>query len=870
MQLKVYQSKVLERFDTYLSVLREKKEDAEDFVEFQKSRGKPAELANYCSEAWDELNTQRLLPTIRDKKGNMHIAPYLSRYDGLKRSYPNACFKVPTAGGKTLLATAAVERLNTDYFESQTGFVLWVVPSDAIYRQTWKNLANREHPYRQMLERASGGRVKMLERADSFKPQDVSNYLCVMLLMLPAANRKSNERLRMFRDSGKFTPFFPDVDDYVGNNELLQKIINLETNDLGDGEGVIAGLSIKHSLGNTLRLIQPIIIIDEGHKAYSENARKTLNDFNPSFVLELSATPNAKKHLSNILVDIHGTDLKAEQMIKLPINVYNYQNADWQHTLAEAHAKREELEKLSSRLRAREGQFIRPIMILRVDRTGKEMRDGKNVHAEDAREYLIERLGVKPKHIRVKSATVDEIGNEDLLSEYSEARYIITKDALKEGWDCPFAYILTILSKITAPTAMTQLVGRILRQPETQETAITKLNQCYVYCFDQDVEEAVKSVRSGLEQEGMGDLSGDIRPGGGGPDPFEIRKVTIKRKKDHRGAKIFLPNVVHRAGKGYRPIDYDRDILGELDWSEFTYAKKSSFTPDDQDKLQQTIIRIEMAEKNGQWDLPYSQESFVDDGEGELDHPFLVRQLLEVIPNPWQASRIVDETMAALKKRGIPDERIYVNRLFLLREMKLDLQSQVYEASEVLFREKLSNGDIAFRLVSSGGKQINWELAQTLSFEVRDDEPLFKRKNGEELEKNLFEKLFSKDLNDLEKDVAWYLDSREAVSWWHRMVAKHDFHLQGWQRNKVYPDFLACLTSSDDGSVTFSVLETKGHHLKGNDDTTYKQNLLDLLSAAYSNALDAGEVEIDDQNQRLIFKILIEDTWRSELSALVS
>jgi type III restriction enzyme len=94
--------------------------------------------------------------------------PYISRYDGLDRSIANICLKVPTGGGKTLLGAAAVERLQTDLFRQQSGLVIWVVPSDAIYKQTWKQLANREHPYRQILERASGGRVKMLEKNDAF------------------------------------------------------------------------------------------------------------------------------------------------------------------------------------------------------------------------------------------------------------------------------------------------------------------------------------------------------------------------------------------------------------------------------------------------------------------------------------------------------------------------------------------------------------------------------------------------------------------------------------------------------------------------------------------------------------------------------
>ena len=104
-------------------------------------------------------------------------------------------FKVPTGGGKTLLAAAALERLDRN-----TGLVLWMVPSNAIYRQTKEKLWDRQHPYRQMLERGSGRRVKMLEKDDIFTAADVEHYLCVMLISLQSANRQNNkEFLKMFQ-----------------------------------------------------------------------------------------------------------------------------------------------------------------------------------------------------------------------------------------------------------------------------------------------------------------------------------------------------------------------------------------------------------------------------------------------------------------------------------------------------------------------------------------------------------------------------------------------------------------------------------------------------------------------------------------------
>ncbi len=873
MELKDYQQGVLDKLDKYLSILDEQRGDAEDFVEFQRSKGKDVKLANYCDEAWKELNKQRLLPHLSDARGKKFIAPYLSHYDGLDRSIPNICYRVPTGGGKTLLAASSVERIQTDYFKLQTGLILWVVPSDAIYKQTWKQLANREHPYRQMLERASGGRVKLLEKNDAFTKADVKQQLCVMLLMLPSAARKSKETLKMFRDSGRFTSFFPVEDDIIANEDLLKEVRNLDSNDLGEGGLFGSVTSIKMSLGNVLRLVRPTIIIDEGHKAYSETARDTLHNFNPKFILELSATPNSKgTHQSNVMVNVPGTDLKDEQMIKLPINIINEEKADWKHTLSVSHAKLNELQLEADKLQNDTGRYIRPIMLIRVERTGKEQRDNKFVHTEDVREYLIQILGVDEAAIAVKTASADEISNQDLMSEYSKVRFIITKDALREGWDCPFAYVLTILSKMTAQTALTQMVGRILRQPEAKLTKNKQLDECYVFTFDQDVSTAIDGVRKGLEDEGMGDLAGYVKGGNDdGSGIPETQAVTIELREKFRNLpRIFLPKVLCKdesKTEGFREFDYDRDILGELDWEQFEFGKADTVELTD-DTLQRTIARVGYLKKGNteQLGLELSQQEAEELIGEPLDEPFLVRQLMDVVPNPWQCMRILKSTLKSLREKGLSEEQLFVGRLELLKLMKKDLSAQVSSLSEKLFRSKISTGDISLRLVTPKDSELNWELAKQVTVQVSEEDCLLKRKNGEDLERSLYEKVYQRGVNELEKNTAWYLDGRKTVHWWHRIaVNQRDYSLQGWQKQKVYPDLLVCLDKKKTGELSFALLETKGEFLKGNDDTEYKRELFELLTTHVENAVNAGELELEMASGGMKFKMLLEDDWEQEL-----
>ncbi|HAS6306966.1 TPA: restriction endonuclease subunit R [Vibrio vulnificus] len=878
MELKDYQNGVLDKLDYYLKKLADTKEEAEDFVAFQKMKGKEARLTDYAKDTWEALVQERRIDLLKDKSGHLVPAPYVTRFDGLERPIPNVCLKVPTGGGKTLLGVAAVERLQTDLFTQQTGMVLWVVPSDAIYKQTWKQLANREHPYRQMLERASGGRVKMLEKNDAFTKRDTDENLCVMLLMLQSSARQSKETLRMFRDSGRFTTFFPIEDDTTANEALLSSIRNLDCNDLSDygwQEGIAPGsVSVKQSLGNVLRMVRPVIIVDEGHKAYSETARETLCGFNPKFILELSATPNANgKHHSNVLVNVSGQALKDEQMIKLPINLINEDKSEWKHTLSLAHAKLAELELDAGQLQNETGRYIRPIMLIRVERTGKDQRDSAFVHAEDAREYLMEKLGVNENEIRLKTSDKDELGDDDLLSEMCPVKYIITKDALREGWDCPFAYVLTVLSKMTAKTAITQMIGRVLRQPHARLTQKPSLDECYVYTFDQDVMEAVAGVKQGLEEEGMGDVANQVKGSEANKPATVVSKETLLRRERFRNLpKIFLPRVLHRDEgykDGFRLFDYERDVLGDLDWESLSYLNAENFQLVD-DKLQRTIARIDykMSKDNqGELDLADPIHENIDfDPSAGLDISFMVRQLTDVIPNPWQAMRVLTHTLDILRGNGVSEEALFTNRLELLKEMKRDIKQQVAQLSEQIFRSKLDNGDISLRLLASDNKKLNWELAQTLEVNVSEHDQVLRSKDGSELEKSLFEKVYQNGLNNLERDTAWYLDRQESVYWWHRIaVNQREYSLQGWQKQKVYPDLLVCVEQPDSGSYRFSVLETKGEHLKGNDDTEYKRRLFDLLTEHVKTAVDAGELTLEAASGGMSFRMLMEDSWSQEI-----
>ena len=359
LELKDYQETTLNAFSRWLEALERARQQSDVAITALLSvdADVPDDIRNFPKTAWQRLK----------EAGGVaqNAGEYVSRTDDAGRPIPHVCFKVPTGGGKTLLAAAALEKLNR-----QTGLVLWITPTRAIYEQTKAALRNREHPYRELLERASGGRFKLLEKDDYFTAGDVASYLCVMLLMLPAANRqKGRDFLRMFRDSGRYPTFFPDSDDLLGDGRLLEQHPDLERTS-NDGP-------VRHSLFNLFKMLRPVVVLDEAHKAYgardsgaNQEFVRSINRLDPSLVIELSATPNGG--ISNLLVDITGVELKNEEMIKLPVQVSSLPGTEWQHTLARAHDELEKLAADAEGLQHNGGRYIRPIAVVR----GRAYRQG--------------------------------------------------------------------------------------------------------------------------------------------------------------------------------------------------------------------------------------------------------------------------------------------------------------------------------------------------------------------------------------------------------------------------------------------------------------------------------------------------------------
>ncbi|MDF1594383.1 MAG: DEAD/DEAH box helicase family protein, partial [Desulfobacterales bacterium] len=839
MELKEYQLRALTEVKTYFELLAEWK---------QKSVLIPDAEIDFPTKAWEKAGIGR---------------SYRPRKNGISQPLPNFCLKIPTGGGKTLLAVKIIDLVNLVYRKKRTGLVLWIVPTTQIYRQTILSLKDRDHPYRQHLDLASGGRSVILEKTDRFSPLDVKENLVVLMLMLPSANRQTKETLKVFKDSGGFQGFFPAEDDVQGQEKILQVIRNLDTYEKESG---FWGKQVKTSLGNTLRTLSPVIILDEGHKAYSEGAQNTLRGFNPSIIIELSATPSKE---SNILVDISGRELHREEMIKLDLHVINKVSPDWKDTLLAGVNKRNNLEHKAREYEANSGVNIRPICLIQVERTGKEQRGTRFIHSEDVREQLIKTIGIPAEQVAVKTSEKDELKQVDdiggLMSNDCRICYIITKQALQEGWDCAFAYVLVVLTNPASKNALTQLVGRILRQPGARKTKIRELDESYVFCFKQSANKLLASIKDGFSREGLGDLKGQIlsesdETGGEREQPERI--IRIRDRFRTAANSTLLPVFMVRHNKVWRPVNYEMDIAAKIPWDSIdldpVYSLALSMS---EEKDMEHIATLsddikKVIEERGAIQLK--------EGGIRVDLVFMTRQICDIVPNPWMAHELAQDVLARLKRK-YDYKVVAANFVFIIEELRKQLEREKDRLSENIFKQILASDQMRFLVIGE-----NFDFTFPKSIKVKPTVKTLNRKDGRQLQMSLFEFVPEDEFNETEKAVAWYLEGQQRLFFWYRNRSRQDYAIQGWRKHKIYPDFIFTATSPEDKNdyEHVYVVETKGLHLIGNLDTDYKRKMFSLCTKE-AKSRSWSELGLVMKEKVLRFEVLAEDEWQAKLNEML-
>lgn len=438
-----------------------------DLTQFIEQLDDTRHLSNAFSTFWESKGIS--LQTLEDN--------FLRPYDNSIKGVPRVTVKVPTAGGKTFIACNALKPIFDSFPLDKPQVVVWFVPSDTILKQTYKNLKDTSHPYRQKIDAHFNGNVKVYDKeallfGQGFNPVEVKEQLSILVLSVQSFVETVRKGLpRAYRENENLAEFVSHFKDLKANLDNVDDTALIQ---------VIAHLN-------------PVIVIDESHNFEADLRIDMLNNINPSFIFDLTATPRNK---SNIISFVDAIKLKKNNMVKLPVIVYNHQ--DTTEVLSSAIQMQKTLEAKAKVQEANGGKYIRPIVLFQAQPKTKD----DNITFDKIRDSLIE-IGIPENQIKIKTANKDEIKNLDLLSRECEVRYIITVNALKEGWDCPFAYVLASLANKSSSVDVEQILGRVLRLPYVTKHQEDLLNYSYVFTSSNNFLNTLDKIILGLNKSGF-------------------------------------------------------------------------------------------------------------------------------------------------------------------------------------------------------------------------------------------------------------------------------------------------------------------------------------------------------------------------------
>lgn len=424
------------------------------------------ELKNYQQETLETLSKflteAKIIGSVEAFAKNQNAFSYPSEYFSLKvlEDAPYICLRLPTGGGKTLLGACSIKIAAENFLEREYPLVLWLVPTDTIRKQTLKLLRDVNKFYWQVLDETFHGAIKIFDVTEfrQLRPQDLTQSLNIFVATFQSFRVNNKEGRKVYQPNEFLEPCFRNFPQQ------------------------------EKSFGNLISLLRPLMIIDEAHNYSSPLSLEIMQKLRPAAVIELTATPAQK---SNVLFQVSASELKAEEMIKLPIELT--ENQSWEMTIDSAVQRRTALEKLA----AHESEYIRPIALFQAENKDRE------ITVDVVKKYLIE--GAKVPENQIATATGDkrELDGVNLSARDCQIRYVITVQALKEGWDCPFAYVFCSLAKIHSSKDAEQLLGRVLRMPYAARRKAPELNKAYAFVAVKEWMAAATNIRDDLLNMGF-------------------------------------------------------------------------------------------------------------------------------------------------------------------------------------------------------------------------------------------------------------------------------------------------------------------------------------------------------------------------------
>ena len=495
-------------------------------------------------------------------------APYKG-LSGFAEDMPYFCLRIPTGGGKTWLAAKSVKLINTHLLRSEYSVILWLVPSNQIKEQTLKGLKDLNHPLHAALREAGDITVLGLDEAQSVTAATLNTSTTVLVATRQAFQVENEEGRKVYSNNGALMSHF-------------EALLPEQRGELLRDDDTVA-----YSLVNVLRLRRPFIIVDEAHNNRAELGFDTLAKFNPSGIMELTATPDMVKTPSNVLHSVSAVELKAEEMIKLPIRLET--EPDWQQCLADAIACRNELHVLAEQEQREGAAYLRPVVLIQAE---PKRANFETLDVYKVRDELITNHAIPDYEIVI--ATGEERGLRECEADYPlgisdpkcPVKFVITQKALAEGWDCPFAYILVSMAAIHSSTAVEQLLGRILRQPDASHRHTQELNRSYAFVVSKYFSETAEALRdrlvsgAGFDRKDLKDFIQATKP-----EQFDLESLQGRIKSEPVAIQLTVKPVFKGISKPLKEkLVWDNDTN--------TLTINAPLTPKETEELKTTVDDI--------------------------------------------------------------------------------------------------------------------------------------------------------------------------------------------------------------------------------------------------------------------------------------
>lgn len=848
------------------------------------------ELKNYQEDVLQDLKNyiDNILKTKNPSKAYTKLwndKQVRVGYDGMPTykdnipGVPSVCLKVPTGGGKTLIACASLKVILDRMSANKKKVVVWLVPWDTILSQTYNALSNPNHFYRQRLNRDFSSKVEIYSKkqalsGQNFNPSTINEQLSVIILSFDSLRSKNKESRKIYEENSNLSQFT----DFYSDKDSLVKSVD------------------ESALIQVLNQLNPIVVVDESHNATSDLSIEMIKNLNPSFVVELTATPRQE---SNIISIVSAERLKQANMVKLPVIAYNRPSVE--RVIVESIDLRNALEKSAkSEQSIDQSAYIRPIVLFQA----QPKNDEDNVTFEKIKENLIA-CGIPSDQIAIKTSNKNEIGNIDLMSPDCKIRYIITVNALKEGWDCPFAYILASLANKTSRVDVEQIVGRILRQPNQREYKNKLLNMSYVLTCSADFNSTLNSILVGLNSAGFSKndcrvietketkstdtesqngtifdhLEEDQKTADTDASNFNIDSVTAEiksslKEQDNQDnnltkgpANDLIDNALKQGNDYQEQIDeYIKEdnsgVAQELSDKMNKYKICSCYIDDIESlKLPQFCHKVEGTLFDDMSSaVPITREDLTDgfslssiavprdlstsadnvfkidvetNSEGSVAKQFILKKneseefksILQMIPEKTRIKACKEKLVYDLNSKfnciSYQDLVSYINRIVdsITKEDELvDLQNNIMSVElkiKIFIENEIDN--YRYKKFKDDLNIGKIFLAPTYQF----PKFIYPSTSISQFPKTMYSEE-EDSLTDVEIDFVTKVSGLDNVLCWHRNIEKKDFCLNGYLNH--YPDFIVVTKTKK-----VILVETKGEHL-ANDDSKMKLELGTLWS----------------------------------------